>query len=317
MGMFVTVDIGGTHIRAAAYAQTGTQPRVIRKIRTKSEEASPFDRLVGLIRAVSPDDEDVLSITVAAPGAVDPATGVIAAAPNIEGWHNFPLRDRLAAEFQLPAYVGNDANLAALGEWRYGAGQGHSHLLYLTISTGIGAGVILNNQVVLGAHGLAAELGHVTVLPDGPLCGCGQRGHLEALAAGPAISAYVQDQIAHGVETSMRAYPELSARSVDEAARAGDALAIQAIARSGRYLGMALADFLAIFNPSIVIFGGGVSLSGDLLLGPLKEALRARVLDPVYLQDLAITTAALGDDAGLLGALAYAHGKQERVGAGL
>jgi glucokinase len=313
MGTFVTVDIGGTQIRAAAYPESGTQALVVNKTSTRSGHEAAFDRLVELIRSVFPPDGVVHSITVATPGPVDPQMGVIASAPNIPGWDNYPLRDKLEAVFHIPTNLGNDANLAALGEWKFGAGQGHAHLLYLTISTGIGAGVIVDNRLLLGTRGLAAELGHLTVLPDGPLCGCGQRGHLEAVASGPAIAAFVRDQIARGEESSLRGVSELSARTVGQAARQGDPLALKALARGGEYIGMALADFLAMFNPSIVIFGGGVSLLKDLLLAQVRHSLSLRVMDPAYLDGLVITTAALGDDAGLLGGLALAHTLQERV----
>lgn len=315
MGTFITVDIGGTQIRAAAFDEDSRKPLALKKIRTRNATESPFDRVSALIRSVYPSYGDVISITVATPGPVDPERGVIASAPNIPGWENLPLRDMLEAEFRVPTYIGNDANLAVLGEWRFGAAQGHSHVLYLTISTGIGAGVIVDNRLLLGVHGLAAELGHVTVLPHGPMCGCGQRGHLEAVAAGPAIAAYVRGQIARGAKSSLRELGDLSARAVGEAAIAGDPLALKALARSGRFIGMALADFLAIFNPSIVIFGGGVSMSGELLFRPVRDSLRTHVMDEAYLQDLTITTAALGDEAGLVGALAYAHSMRQRVNA--
>jgi glucokinase len=286
---------------------------LLKKISTRAAGQTTYERLAQLIRSVIPATEDVISITVATPGPVDPYAGVIARTPNIPGWEDFPLQQRLEDDFRAPAHLGNDANLAALGEWRFGAGQGHSHLLYLTLSTGIGAGVIVDNRLLLGAHGLAAELGHVTVAPEGPLCGCGQRGHLEAVAAGPAIAAYVRELLAEGNTSVLADAPELTARAVGAAALAGDPLAQHVLARAGEMIGMAVADFLAIFNPTIVIFGGGVSFSGEPLLGPLRESLRAHVMDPAYLDDLVITTAALGDDAGLLGALALAHTMEERV----
>src|SRR5690606_30569503 len=117
------------------------------------------------------------------PGFIDSANGVVIHAPNIPGWEDLPLRDLLSSRFNVPVHVGNDANLAALAEWRYGAGQGHHDLLYLTISTGIGGGVIIGNQLLVGTRGMAAEFGHVTMMPDGPVCGCGERGHLEAIAS--------------------------------------------------------------------------------------------------------------------------------------
>jgi len=180
-------------------------------------------------------------------------------------------------------------------------------VLYLTISTGIGGGVIINDNLLLGQRGLAAELGHITVLPEGPMCSCGHRGHLEALASGPAIARYAAEQLAIGVPSILKKDPPPTAYDVSLAAQAGDALAKEAFAYAGHYLGLSIADLLATFNPSIIVLGGGVSLSGALLIDPLKESLTRNVLSPEYMRDLAIVQAELGDDAGLVGALALAH----------
>jgi glucokinase len=157
----------------------------------------------------------------------------------------------------------------------------------------------------LGSHGLAAELGHVTILPDGPLCGCGQRGHLEALASGTGIAAYVAKQLASGRQSSLAGKPET--KEISQAAKNGDELANEAFQRAGHYLGLGVANYLMIFNPSIVIFGGGVSQVGDLLFEPMRETLNKSVLSKHYLQGLVITTAELGDNTGLYGALALAR----------
>jgi len=210
----------------------------------------------------------------------------------------------------VPAYLDNDANLAALGEWKFGAGRDHHDVLYLTISTGIGGGVIIDDRLLHGHHGLAAELGHVTVLADGPVCSCGYRGHLEALAAGPAIVRYVREQLEAGSRSELSNDEDLNAYDVAEAARRGDDLAKSAYERAGRYLGIGVASFLHTLDPSIVIFGGGVSQSGPLLFEPFEASLRAHVFYPRYLENLEITTAALGDDVGLLGALALAQMKE-------
>ncbi len=305
----MAVDIGGTQIRVATYAIDSTKPLQIKKIPTKAAKSEPYTRLVQAIESIWPVDGHVLCISAAIPGPVDPETGIIASTPNIEGWEDFPLADNLREHFSVPVYLGNDANLAALGEWWFGAGKGHKDVLYLTVSTGIGGGVITNNCLLEGTHGMATELGHVTVLPHGPMCGCGHRGHLEAIAAGPAIVRYVNEQLSAGKKSILVQSLNLSARKISEAAHAGDALAIAALARAGNYIGQALADFLVIFNPSIVIFGGGVSFSGELLFNPMREALKKSVMDQAYLQGLEITTAKLGDDAGLLGALALAISK--------
>jgi glucokinase len=303
MTMIIAIDIGGTQIRAAAYRRGSITPETVQRIPTRGE-GTAFERMCGLIQSIWPEHGTVERIVVATPGPVNPEAGIVYSAPNIEGWDNFPIGPELSARFGVPAKIGNDANLAALGEWRFGAAKGHHDVLYLTISTGIGGGVISGDRLLLGTRGLAGEVGHITVQPNGPLCGCGQRGHLETFAAGPAIARYVTEQIASGVASTLKVKEKITARDVSEAASQGDALAIQALERAGTFIGEALADFLHLFNPSIVIFGGGVSFSGKFLLEPVRAALARRTMNASYLQDLVITNAALGDDAGLLGALA-------------
>ncbi len=307
MGTIIAVDIGGTHLRAAAYGPERLQPIAQQRVETRASEAGIFGRLVKVIEAIWPKDQPVEGIGVASPGPLDPYTGMILDTPNIKEWHNFPLAPNLSSHFEVPVFLDNDANLAGLAEWKYGAGQGHHHVLYMTVSTGIGGGVIVNDRLLQGYHGLAAEVGHMTVLPDGPLCGCGQPGHLEALASGPAIARYVLGELTTGAKSSLRPDPNLSAREVAEAAGRGDALARSAFDRAGQYLGIAVANLLHIFDPSIVIFGGGVSKAGPLLFDPFDASLKQRVLNARYLDGLVITRAALGDDAGLLGALGLAQ----------
>ena len=309
MEYYLSADIGGTQLRAALFAAEGVKPLRRAALPTRGDEPV-VERLKRLLRSVQPDSGILLGIGVAAPGPLDPVRGVVLEAPNIPGWHNLPLKALLENEFGAPVVVDNDANLAAVGEWRYGAGRGHHHLLYLTISTGIGAGVIVNDRLLHGARGLAAELGHVTVVPDGPLCGCGKRGHLEAVASGTAIARMAAEALAAGENSSLA---ELSrppnAANVAAAAQAGDPLALRIFTKAGTHLGRALAGFLHIFNPEVVILGGGVTQAGGVLLRPLEETMRAEVMSPAYLEGLKITTAELGDNAGLLGALAAIRAK--------
>ncbi len=307
MSTFVAVDIGGTHIRAAAYESDNLTPLTHKRTRSYAKEPGTFDRLVHAIESAWPKDRSVQAIGMASPGPLDPQAGVVLATPNIPEWVDFPVTEKLSAHFGVPAHLDNDANLAALGEWKFVAGRGHHDVLYLTISTGIGGGVVVGDRLLHGHHGLAAELGHVTVLAGGPVCSCGFEGHLEALAAGPAIVRYVREQLEAGTMSELSSAEELNARVVAEAAGRGDALAKSAYARAGEFLGIGVASFLHTFDPSIVIFGGGVSRSGALLFEPFEASLRAHVFNPRYLDDLIITTAALGDDAGLLGALALAQ----------
>lgn len=307
MDNYIVADIGGTQIRVALFSRGRIDPLKVRKIRTRDKEQTPLERLIALIKEVWAGMDNVRAICVAVPGFIDAENGIIIDANNIPGWVNYPIRQLLAEHFSVPILIGNDANLAALGEWRYGAGQGHHHLLYLTISTGIGGGVIINDQLLVGARGLAAEFGHITIIPEGPTCSCGQRGHLEAVASGTAIARWVQEKIALGFPSSLEGKPGLTAREVAEAAHQGDELALRAMSRAGTYIGYAIADFLHLFNPSIVILGGGVSTTGPLLIDPLRAAVVERIMDRAYLKDLTITTAQLGDNAGLVGALALAE----------
>lgn len=307
MDNYIVADIGGTQIRVALFSRGNINPLQVRKIRTRDKDQTPLERLINLIKEVWADTHDVRAICVAVPGFIDAENGIIIDANNIPGWVNYPIRQLLAEHFSVPILIGNDANLAALGEWRYGAGQGHHHVLYLTISTGIGGGVIINDQMLVGARGLAAEFGHITIIPEGPSCSCGQRGHLEAVASGTAIARWVQEKISLGFPSTLQGKTGISAKDVAEAARQGDELALRAMQRAGTYIGYALADFLHLFNPSIVILGGGVSTAGPLLIDPLRSAILERIMDRAYLKDLIITTAQLGDNAGLVGALALAE----------
>ncbi len=307
MDFLIALDIGGTQMRAARFLPGERTPQEIRKQATQEPGSTPEETLFALVERIWPEEGGVRAIAAALPGPVDSQRGMLLTAPNIPQWRAYPLANRLEAHFSVPAAIDNDANLAALGEWRFGAGRGHHYLLYLTVSTGIGGGVILDDRILHGARGLAGELGHLTVVPDGPRCGCGQRGHLEAVASGTAIARDVHLALENGAPSTLKRRPPPTAEQIARAAAQGDALAREALAKAGYCIGVALADYLHIFNPTCLIIGGGVSRSGDLLLAPLRRALRTHVMSPEYLQGLTVTTAALGDEAGLMGALALAE----------
>lgn len=292
-------------MRAAVFPENDEKPSSHTRITTYANGKTSIDRLLGLIQNVIPVGEEVNAIGIAMPALIDPQKGDILVAVNLPEFIGVPIPQIIQNTFGVPVLMGNDANLAAMGEWHYGAGKGHQHLVFLTIGTGIGGSVISGGQLLVGQHGLAAELGHVTVLPDGPLCVCGQRGHLEALASGTAIAAYVAEQLKQGRPSSMIGKPDT--KTISHAAQLGDPLAQEAFNRAGHFLGLAIANFIMIFNPSIVIIGGGVSQSGDLLLEPVRKSIHQSVMSEHFLQDLIITQSALGDDAGLYGALALAR----------
>jgi glucokinase len=316
---YIAVDLGGTNIRAAHYVSDGTLLARAKHPTLPEGDGgrtppSVVARIFDAIREVMPADKtSVRAISIGAPGPVNPYTGIVLRAANIPGWVDIPLKREVESCFGLPAEIGNDANLAAMGEWKFGAGRGHNDVLYLTISTGIGGGVISHGQLIVGAEGMAAELGHVAVVPNGPVCGCGQRGHLEALASGPAIAHTAQAQLRSGeFQSTILIHTDgdietVTAQHVGLAAKAGDAYAINLLAEAGTFIGHALADFLCIFNPSIVILGGGVASNvGELLLAPVRQAMRQRAMSEIYYHNLSVVPAQLGDDVGLLGALALA-----------
>jgi glucokinase len=307
MNAHIAIDIGGTQMRAASYKQQSLDPLIIKRIQSQVPDIKPQDRLIQLVNSIWPPNNKVEAIGIAVAGPLNLERGIIQKSPNIPDFDNFPILRFLEEHFKTPVRLGNDANLAALGEWKYGAGQGHQNLIYFTISTGIGSGVISDGKLLLGARGMAAELGHVTVVPGGPVCSCGQRGHLEAISSGTSIAKWVREELEKGKPSSLENRSAITARVIAEAAHQGDLLAIAAFERAGKTLGKAIVNYLHIFNPTLIIFGGGVSKSIDLLLPHINKALETEVFAPGYLDNLTLTTAALGDSAGLMGALALAR----------
>jgi glucokinase len=305
----IAVDLGGTNMRVALFDGENPAPSQVNRVPTQAKQGPDvvIAQMIEAIEEISHGDAAKLRIGVGAPGPLDPHTGVVLEAPNLPGWVDIPLQARLHDHFGCLVAIGNDANVAALGEWRHGAGRGTQNLIYLTISTGIGGGVICDGHLLLGAHGIAAELGHITVQPGGPVCGCGQRGHLEAVASGPAIARRAQTLLDGGAASSLADHSgELTAAVVGGAAQSGDPLARQVFDEAAGYLGQAMANFAHFFNPEIFILGGGVSQVGPLLFDPARAALERQIMHPSYLSDLRIEPAALGDDAGLIGAMTLA-----------
>ncbi len=305
----IAVDLGGTQIRAARCRPDGTIEARTQTLTLAQEGLEPVLRRIQASIAEVWPSEGVRAIGIAAPGPLDPWKGIVVSAPNLPGWDHVPLRDILAGWFNVPVHLGNDANLAALAEWRFGAGRGYQDLIYLTISTGIGGGVIIGGRLLLGAHGLAAELGHLSVQPDGPRCNCGNYGCLEKLAAGPAIAARAVAQIIEGRSSAITGLVnghlgEVTAATVGQAASGGDALAREVLAYAGFLIGVGIVNLLHAFNPALVILGGGVTQTGELLLEPIRRVVAERVMRPEYL--VPVVPAVLGGDVGLLGALALA-----------
>ena len=308
----IALDVGGTQIRAALCDRECEIERRANDLTPVREgRGAVMACIERAIRQVWPSKGSVVAIGVSAPGPLDPWSGVIHRAQNIPGWDDYPLRDVIQGRFGVPAVVGDDANVAALAEHRFGAGQGQPNLVYLTLSTGVGSGIIVSDRLLLGAHGLAGEAGCMVVEPCGPLCSCGNRGCLEALVSGPAIAREARRRLQRGEASSLlemaRGFSEaVTAKMVSEAAHAGDRVARNVLRQAGRYLGLGITNLLHIFDPNVVVIGGSVSKAGDFLLEPAREVIRQRCLTDRYWRETPLVLAALGDDVSLVGAASIA-----------
>jgi glucokinase len=306
------IDIGGTKLAAGIVdaegkiLARGEVPTIAR------EGLEPvLGRIIGLGRDLlkrAGGETAVRRIGIGCAGPVDIRAGKVFTPPNLPGWIEVPLVQRVEAGLGLPAVLENDANAAALGEFRYGAGRGARSLVYLTVSTGIGGGIILDGKVWHGLKDAAGEAGHMTVCPDGPLCGCGNRGCLEAMASGPSIARRAREAVAGGRATRLREVPEPTSADVVRLAKEGDDVAREVWDLAVGYLGIGVAAVITILAPERVVLGGGVTTAGDFLFDPLRAEVRRRVkLVPV--ESVPILPAALGPDVGILGAAAVAMGE--------
>jgi len=312
----VGVDIGGTKIITAVFDMDGVMLSRIHCLTLGSEgPASVINRLKAAIDQVIEkaglERDRVGGIGVAAAGAIDINRGLVADSPNLPRWHNIPLRDKLADSLGTAVFLLNDANAAALAEHRLGAGRGLDNLIYITVSTGIGGGMIINGELYNGTDGTAAEIGHMIIKIGGPLCKCGKRGCLEAMASGTAIARLAQKRLRRGEESIMAGLADnkvgdVTAEVVAAAARKGDELALAVIEESAGYLGIGLANLVNLMNPQMIIIGGGVSKMGDLLMRPARKSMKANAFD-LPARAVRLVRPKLGVDAELTGAAIYAR----------
>lgn len=312
-GQVLGIDVGATHL-LIVLADLASRP--LAEIRIPFDVKAGPDAALREIRGLAGDVlreagsewGRVLAIGVGVPGPVVSQEGMVVAPPIMPGWHQFPIRLRLEELFHQPVIVHNDANLGALGEWTFGAGRRRPNLVFMKVGTGIGLGMILNGQLHEGELGAAGEIGHMTLVENGPLCACGSRGCLEALAGGGAIAAWAREAVAAGTRThlaSMGPAVDLTALDVAEAAAQGDHLAQQILAQAGQHIGVAIAAVVNLLNPGIVVIGGGVAQAGDLLLEPIRTAIRSHSLQ-AGASSLQVTSASLGYRSSAMGAVAAA-----------
>ena len=315
----IAVDLGGTSIRAALCDK---DRQILKRVKTHTLASegpqAVIGRIVSSMRAVMPDTAPnmghVHAAAVASPGPLNPFTGVVMYAPNLPGWLDVQLRELLRRELGLPVEIGNDANLAALGEQRYGAARGVRDMTYITLSTGIGAGVILNNQLVLGMHGLATEVGHTVMDVKADWTHAGVPGSFEGLASGTAIGKLAQKKLLEGhpscmLELAGGDVAAVTAKEVSDAAQQGDKLALEIVAHAARVIGLGFVNVFHLFDPAMIVVGGSVSLMGDMLFDPIRDTVQQYVMPPY--RGRPIVRAQLGDDSGLMGAAALAFDIKE------
>ncbi len=306
----LALDFGGTKLAAAVVTLGERQVRSHRRVLSPPNASATTDLEIvrGLARELIPGE--LAAIGVSFGGPVDASTGTVRLSHHVPGWENVPLADVLAAEFNVPVSVDNDANVAAIGEHRFGAGKGFNSLLYITVSTGVGGGWILGDRPWRGAEGMAGEIGHTVVDPTGPLCLCGKRGCLERLASGRYIAQQVQEQLQNQPErgkilrTLVEGLASITAIEVSQAAAQGDDLAREALQKAAWALGVAIGNTANLINPQRFVLGGGVTKAGEFFWAEIRRVARATALPEVHFD---IVPAMLGDEAPLWGAVALAE----------
>jgi glucokinase len=315
MNYVIGVDLGGTQLRAVMIDQHG-QIYAFERVDTAAEEGqavviAQIEALINRVRRDVPLNQ-IRGVGFGAPGPIDPVEGILFNPPNLPGWVNVPLRAILRERTGLAVEVGNDANVAALGEWRFGCGRGCQNFVYVTISTGIGGGVIAEGRLLLGRKGIAGEVGHMTVQLDGPLCGCGNYGCWEAVASGTALGRFAATALDHGRPSLMRTLAgddPIEGWHVAAAAAQGDELAQIAMEREGELIGVGLVNLLHLYAPERIALGGGVIKSMALLEPHIHRVINKRAMPPY--RDTPIQVAELGDKVGVLGAAALVLDIQE------
>ena len=313
----IGVDLGGTNIVVGALSDNGDRQIGMHSEPTGAERGvdDVVDRMVSMVehtiaavvRETGSTRDDIIGVGIGAPGPLDRARGLVVVAPNL-GWRDFPLRDVIAERVRLPATLDNDANCATLGEWWQGAARGSHHVVGLTIGTGIGGGIIIDGRLHHGISDVAGEIGHTTIDVNGRYCRCGNYGCLEAYASGPAIAqraleALERDEISSLPRMVDGDLTRLTAATVYEAAKSGDALARELVRDTATFLGAGIANLLNVFNPDVVVIAGGVTQAGEPLFDPLRSEVRRRAFRPAV-DACRIVPGELPGTAGVVGAVA-------------
>jgi glucokinase len=310
----VGVDLGGTNVRAALVDRQG---RILEDERRPSLAdgaaettlAAIHDTVADVLGRHNVHARQVVGIGIGLPGIMDSETGVVFWSPNFPAWKDVPVPPAVGTPLGLPTYILNDARTAALGELQFGAGRGARHMVMITLGTGIGGAFVVDGRLLLGPNGSIGEVGHMTIDPSGPRCGCGNFGCWEQWCARDAIVERALRLVERGRATAMLdqvSEPwEITPHLIAEAAQEGDALAREVMDETAFYIGVGVANLINLMNPEIFVIGGGIAQAGDVLFQPLRRTVRARAV-ALQQQTARIVAAELGDNAGVMGAVVLA-----------
>ena len=305
----IGVVLGGTKISTAISTIEGNiLANVVLPTKAEEGEAAVLGRIVQSIDEVivgsSTSIDEIEAIGIGSPGPLDAKKGIIITTPNLP-FKNYNLVQPLKEKYNIPVYLDNDANAAAIGEYMFGAGKGKNSIVYFTVSTGVGGGAVLDGKVYRGHTSNALEIGHTTVDPNGPRCNCGNLGCLEAMSSGTAIAKKGKEAVSTNVETSLKKHDTVTSYEVFKEAEAGDEVAKDIIDNALTYLGIGVANAIATFDPEMIIIGGGVSKAGDIVFDTVKKVVNKRCFKSMA-ESCEIVPAGLGSDAGVVGAVALA-----------
>jgi glucokinase len=307
MALTAGIDVGGTKIAGGVVDDAGTILTTARR-ESPATDTEAIQREIEDLVAELRTQHDIVAVGVGAAGFVDARRATVLFAPNL-AWRDEPMRDDLERRVGLPVVIENDANAAAWGEFTFGAGEDVEDFVLVTVGTGVGGGLVFNGQLHRGAFGVAAEIGHLRVVPDGRLCGCGNRGCWEQYASGSALVRDTREQAARGsliartlLDRAGGDVEGITGPLITAAAQEGDEFAREQLASLGRWLGEGIATLTAVLDPAVVVIGGGVSEAGELLLGPIRSHFRANLTGRHYRPELEIREALLGNRAGMIGA---------------
>ena len=308
MTLTIGIDIGGTKVLGGVVDENG-KILATQRVPTPKEGGAALTKTIADVANHLLKDHDVVALGVSAAGLISSDRETILATGNISGWNGVNLKEELNKFVDLPIFIENDANSAAWGESRYGAGVGEDHMLILTIGTGVGGGAIIDGKLLRGAHGISAEFGHIRVVPEGQLCSCGARGCLEQYASGNALMRHVREAISASPDAAYNLLARadgtiegLTGHHITQAAGDGDPIALAGFNTTAQWLGAGIASLSALFDPACVVIGGGVIEAGEILLAPTRAALELLIPFSGRRPIPKVVAATLGNDAGLVGA---------------